>query len=510
MPTPKNDQQMQQETVKKQFQEKLCKLIYSYYNWEKLKEDYLVKTKKINSSEKLYLFEKNWLEKWKNSTNYQNLIDEIKKDRADTPSCPEEDLIKKFYEHRWMMNDDGNIGKMENKKFIEQNANNSTNILKKDIINNFDINFEIVNSDVYENYKEYVDIPIEINAKFSEGKILYELSVDEVNKIYFILLTFANDDDKNSDTMPLIYNLFFISHDPLAHKLLLDKIDSSNVDEIIKYFSINLENDMKEDKKYNVTIIHKKIDKKWIMNKKPKNEKSSLNMYSVINIECLKKEKTIINESYLKCFFLNLYNSDCLFNTALDKEKDINSKNYSPCKLIDKKWIEEFKQLFKYNINNKGNIPFNEIDFSKNDDYKKLLKKFPILTRKNYNEGNFYIINTNTFNCLLNFIDGLKENNEKFFKNCEIFLYDNKGFLIINNNIDNDAQNYSDDEFFIFETENYDINSKKTYNKIHLDLSNKNNISLLENIRKYNLNLENWEPLNAKIIIGEKNFYKKN
>ena len=217
-------------------------------------------------------------------------------------------------------------------------------------------------------------------------------------------------------------------------------------------------------------------------NNKIQNEPENTNTNISINIEK-------INE-----IFKSLFDSNSLYKKALGKEGEIR-ENYTPCKILDLKWVNNLINTFLYKENNDKFTIKDKIiqkDFF-------IFKNFSDLYPKNIEKGEFFIITEIFFVSLYQYIKDL-ENYKNNFPNYEIFLKNDRGAIIIN------------DDIFIFETKNNDVNQR--FNFIKIQSKNKNILKnkMLSNM-DYELTQNNWEELkmntnnqNLKQNINQKNF----
>ena len=164
--------------------------------------------------------------------------------------------------------------------------------------------------------------------------------------------------------------------------------------------------------------------------------------------------------------------SNAKYNKAL-KLQEIRS-NYTPCKIINKKWMEDFINLDK--------------EKNKNKKFKELIQNFKKVSQEDIENNEFYIIDENCFVSLFPLIGQLEQHKDKYL-DYQIYLNkSNKGAIIIKEDI------------YIFQTKN-DINKRYSYEKIQ----NVNKYKYLYDMAinpDYELTEEKWKEL--------KNFNKKN
>ena len=207
----------------------------------------------------------------------------------------------------------------------------------------------------------------------------------------------------------------------------------------------------------------------------------------------LKNEKKIrldlnieINQENIKCIFENLIKSENIFNEYLNVEKEISNRNYSPCYIISKVFINEFKQLFNYDYFEKNEIFNMDIILHQRKNNKIIyLNDLQEITVDDFKNNNIVILNEITFISLYNIIPDLDRNKNKYII-CDIYLKQNKGILCLIKN----ENNY----LYIFETNNY-INNIKNYDLINFN-SNKNDFSeIKKELDKNNISDDIWNKL---------------
>jgi hypothetical protein len=358
---------------------KLIKIILNYYYWEK---ELLFQNSNNQLSTKrkaFYLIDKNLMNKLKEFINYENLKEIIKDENNNLSDLiNEEDIITdnvklEFDDSLYILKEENILNELtKNKKF-------DLEIIPEEICNYFDT---FIGKNRIKVYGRKID-----------EKIIFEIEFQLYKILFFIFI-------KDS----YLYHTFFIINNTNANNSfinsLLNHIENSNIIEFLQKCNIEL-NNIKNDliKVDNYTF-------RFIITKK-------------INLSLTKKELYLINQ-----FFKSLHKSDKKYIRAL-KMEEIRG-NYSPCKIIDKEWMENFiKMLNKYNSND------NDLE-----NYNKLMNNnIPQLTQEKIEEGNFYILDEL---CLLNLFPliSIKEEEKKNFLDYQLFLINNnKGDIIINEEI---------------------------------------------------------------------------
>ena len=259
----------------------------------------------------------------------------------------------------------------------------------------------------------------------------------------------------------------------------LQNIDKDGKSEISFTLGDNKYNNIYK-KKYKVIIIANKIKKDFKISLFENNNK---NTTYVINYNIEKKKDDI------QAFFDSLDASNSSYRKALT-EGDITS-NYSPCKFINKKWMEDFIGLFEHKENIK--IDFHNIQ---NNKFKELIRNFQFVNEENIERGDFFIINENCLVSLFPLIYKLQEKKEKFLDYNIYLNKNNKGAIIINEDI------------YIFETKD-DINIRIYYQKIK---SSKKYEFLYKMVIKpeFELTEEKWNILKLNINEEKENNNNKN
>ena len=407
---------------------KLLNLFENYYNWEKEKEK-LFFDKRNNENnifgpnEKFYLIDKNWMNKFKNFIEYDRLREKIEKENPEKIStCIEDIIIQK-----------------NNKDQFELISKNLDNIEEKNVINyliddtkNFDL--EIINEKVQNSLIKYNGIKLEISGKIIGKTIFFEKTIEQKN---IIILIFPKAGD-------FIYKLYFILDlNDSFYENLKKKIEEKNFKEIFEKYEINLENIIENEKYKKQLKEGEKESNRVIIAYKIQNNYKITPDFNSIKIQLETFNITNKNEDINK-FLKSLKISNEKFKKALTKGEIVS--NYSPCKIISKKWMEDFIKIIEdqNRFYNNKNI---------NNKYKELIRNFPKLSDDNYEKGDIFIIEENCFISLFPLVIRLEENS-KYFLDYKIFLINNnKGAIIINKNI------------YIFETKD-DINDRLYYKKI--------------------------------------------
>ena len=458
-------------------EEKIKSIIIKYFKWEKEKELLLSKTNNnniiLNNQKEFYLIDKIWFNKFKKIVNIDKIIEKFK---TILSKDNDESLINKIIQNELNNINYTDLSKLNNAQKYEESQ------IIKELLENKNFVYEIVNEELKNVLKDFNkgDELIKANGRIINNKILFEINSSFGNRNIFRLISISDES--------FYYEIFFIVNCD-SYKDLLSMIEEKSFQEIMGIFNIDY-NKIDESgeiiKNDNCDIVIKKlkknlmkengsdnamIDKENKNNMHIENDESDGNNNNYNHVNNYQKEK--IND-----FFKYISSFNSKYKNALEKG-DIHN-NYSPCKIINQKWINDVFSIFLNNdFSLKNNVTQKDYDYFGNQTSKKLK---PV----NINKGEFYIIDETFLVSLFPFINDL-EINRKEFKDYEIFLNDNKGAIIIEDNI------------YIFETRNYEINDK--YNFLEVT-NNKNEImEKMKDINNYELTQSNWKELkdNANI-----------
>ena len=473
--------------------DKIIRIITNLYNWEKEKEKMFFNNEKnknliLEQNKTFFLIDKNWINLFKKNIKYDKLIEKIENDTKTNSEINDEEIIKKTF----LEMNDYEINKLTI-DLQSYNSNLEEDKILNNLLENQKFDLEIINEEIKNSLFFYNGIKLKINGLIIEDYILFEMQINEKN---IILLVFPLE-EKEEDC---IYKIFFIFDCDTKNikDLLINKKKKINYIDILKSFNMDLQNIDKDgkseisftlgDNKYN-NIYKKKYKVIIIANKIKKDFKISLfennnkNTTYVINYNIEKKKDDI------QAFFDSLDASNSSYRKALT-EGDITS-NYSPCKFINKKWMEDFIGLFEHKENIK--IDFHNIQ---NNKFKELIRNFQFVNEENIERGDFFIINENCLVSLFPLIYKLQEKKEKFLDYNIYLNKNNKGAIIINEDI------------YIFETKD-DINIRIYYQKIK---SSKKYEFLYKMVIKpeFELTEEKWNILKLNINEEKENNNNKN
>ena len=450
--------------------DQLSKLILSIINLDKKKES-IFNAKDII----LYLINKQFLEKIKNLINFQKITSSLNNNNSlDIKDV--EKIIKEYIE-----NNINNEIKNELNILLKEDNNINQDLIIKELLENKKPIFEIINEDIKNNLNN------------SQKKFI-KLETHSINNFQYFTMEQNINNNKIIIMFTKIQNTFYE---------VIIIVKSDNYEELIKIieeqktnflslcnFNINEINENNTFKQIiisnieiNLFITPLKCDiliqekNKLIINDNQEKEQN------------IPKSFKLIKKEEIKNLFYYLNNSNNIFKKALNKNEGELHNNYSPCIIINRHWIENFINSF-INIEN---INQNNLDIF--NDYK-------LLIPTNISNNDIYITSEIFLISLFPFFNEL-ENKRDLFDDYILYLHNSNGAIIIEN------------EIYIFETLENDVNQRKYFLKIenpnlfledmingHFELDDINLTKLKSNA----INNENQNNnINNNIIINENN-----
>ena len=450
--------------------DQLSKLILSIINLDKNKES-IFNAKGII----LYLINKQFLEKIKNLINFQKIESSLNNNNSIDIKDVEK-IIKEYIE-----NNINNEIKNELNVLLKEDNNINQDLIIKELLENKKPIFEIINEDIKNNLNN------------SQKKFI-KLETHSINNFQYFTMEQNINSNKIIIMFTKIQNTFYE---------VIIIVKSDNYEELIKI--------IEEQKTNFLSLCNFNIDEI--------NENNTFKQIIISNIEInlfitplkcdiliQEKNKLIINDNQekeqnipksfklikkeeIKNLFYYLNNSNNIFKKALNKNEGELHNNYSPCKIINRHWIENFINSF-INIEN---INQNNLDIF--NDYK-------LLIPTNISNNDIYITSEIFLISLFPFFNEL-ENKRDLFNDYILYLHNGNGAIIIEN------------EIYIFETLENDVNQRKYFLKIqnpnlfledmingHFELDDINLTKLKSNA----INNENQNNnINNNIIINENN-----
>ena len=181
------------------------------------------------------------------------------------------------------------------------------------------------------------------------------------------------------------------------------------------------------------------------------------------------------------------------YNNMLESNSKNNYLKYSPCIIIQKSFVNDLKNYFNYDYyKSNKNIDINKIFEQYNNDPIICINDIKVLSIDDFKNNNIYLLDENSFYSLYPIVPNIeKDLNHK--KEYDIYLKDNRGIIII----DNEDSKY----LFIFEVNNHDINQIKNYDLINFN----DNIRFFNETKGYLKNKNITEDIWNEIIIGFSN-----
>ena len=439
----------------------LINIISSIIYWEFNKENILT-SKDKNSSENIFLIDKILYNKIKHLINYEKIVSYF--DVSDINSISKREIKKNVTQNIINYIND-NDKKELNLLFSEENHLNE-DIMINEIIGSKNFIFEVVNEEIKNNLSLEGKFFIQLKSHHEGEKIFFTIDKSFSNSFIFI---FLNNENK-------LYQLILIVNNMNYESLI--KIFETQNKNIINLLGINLgeineNNNLEKINIHNIELIFFIIRIKQFKNNKIENNQFINNNISTKNQNSngIKKENILNLIHYLN-------NSNELFKKALNRNIGEMHNNYSPCKILNRHWMENFINI----INNPQNIE--QINMNIFNNYKSLI---PL----SLDNKDIYITDEIFFISLFPFFKEL-ENNRDLFKDYILYLKDNKGNIII------------EEEIFIFETLQNDINRRVNFLKIQNQKFLKDKMIKGE----FELNEIYWEKL--KMYINNNNFQGKN
>ena len=450
--------------------DQLSKLILSIINLDKNKESIFNEKGII-----LYLINKQFLEKIKNLINFQKIESSLNNNNSiDIKNL--EKIINEYIE-----NNINNEIKNELNVLLKEDNNINQDLIIKELLENKKPIFEIINEDIKNNLNN------------SQKKFI-KLETHSINNFQYFTMEQNINSNKIVIMFTKIQNTFYE---------VIIIVKSDNYEELIKIieeqktnflslcnFNINEINENNTFKQIiisnieiNLFITPLKCDiliqekNKLIINDNQEKEQN------------IPKSFKLIKKDEIKNLFYYLNNSNNIFKKALNKNEGELHNNYSPCIIINRHWIENFINSF-INIEN---INQNNLDIF--NDYK-------LLIPTNISNNDIYITSEIFLISLFPFFNEL-ENKRDLFNDYILYLHNGNGAIIIEN------------EIYIFETLENDVNQRKYFLKIqnpnlfledmingHFELDDINLTKLKSNA----INNENQNNnINNNIIINENN-----
>ena len=239
-----------------------------------------------------------------------------------------------------------------------------------------------------------------------------------------------NFSDNNTNNNNLNINTILITNKIINSKDSKDSKDSINSSKK----SINISNSSSNSEKINSILNTKKI---------------------IIDLNKKKYQDDI------KSILQSVITSENKFNDILKSNININinKNNYSPCFIVSKTFIEDIKLSFNYDYFKQSNKFDIDILLKQRNNEPFYINDIQDITLNDFKDNNIALLDENAF-LMLNAIRPYIRDDKGKYKEYEIFLKDNKGIIIIEEDINNSKF------LFIFSVDNNDINKIKNYELI--------------------------------------------
>ena len=325
-----------------------------------------------------------------------------------------------------------------------------------------------------------------------ENKTIFNSKTRIILKKNFIL----KEEDNN--ILNSSFNPSFDNSEYNLNKLLNNNNDINN--NIIISNNQNIINNSQSYMNNNTNIILNSSSKN-------KNYLNDLSNKSEKIKEILKSKKIKIDlskkshQDNIKLILDNIIKCENNFNNILSHKSKYNN---SPCIILPKDFIEDLKKYFNYDYyKSTKNFDINKILEQRNNNNIIYINDIKDLSKEDFINNNICILDENTFYSLYMIAPHLEQDLNKR-KECNLYLLDEKGIIII------DEQNKK--YLFIFEVNDYDINQMENYELINFEDNEKyfNEIKNILNNTK-NLTMEIWNELifvysnNINFVVNKKN-----
>ena len=231
------------------FKEKLIKIIACYCNLLKEKDNFMMNLSNdlfTDTKKEYYLIDKDWFNNFKKLIKFKEIEKKIK--------YLKEDIIKEHIENYLSDFNDSNL------KLLNNNKINDKDIILKELLENKNFPFEIINEEVKNNLTFlYKDEFLKMNGAYTNNRLLCEFESSFNNKNIILLFSINKD---------YLYQLFIII-DYLKNGQFLKIIENLTFEKIFNYFKMEI-NNITENGEINIINLEKdfKID---LVTKKIKN-----------------------------------------------------------------------------------------------------------------------------------------------------------------------------------------------------------------------------------------------
>ena len=300
--------------------------------------------------------------------------------------------------------------------------------------------------------------------------------------------------NNNQNTNPYMENLnktSFIDYNRMNNSINYNKINNNSIN-INNNNIINIINDSNSIN--NINNNTNKIKDLLNSNKNLSLSKKSISSTNSQKTRSLKSKKIKIdfskkiNQDVILSILENIIKCEKEYNSNLNSKEKISPRNYSPCYIISKTFINNIKQLFNYDYyKSYNNFNANLILNQRNNNPNIYIDELERITIDDFKNNNIILLNENSYKLLFGIDHNLEKDNTKY-KECEIYLKNERGIILVNE----DNINY----LFVFEVNNSDINQINNYDLINFrENTNEYNDIIAKLKKENNMTDEIWNKI---------------
>ena len=226
----------------------LTKAINNLINWEKEKEQILFEQNDNLNEKKFYLIKKEWMNDFKSSIKYDELIKNIKNDAKD-----EKKIISEFITNN-----------LKNFQLSLFNYENQTDEYEKNIISSLlfqkEFVLEIINKELFNSLSKGYTKGFQALGTSINKKLIFRMSIRNKN-IMLILLPIEGNN---------FYEIFLIPDKINVNEdqILFEEIKTKNINEIFSFLNLDINNINKKENIENLRIKKNEITYFTLIKKK--------------------------------------------------------------------------------------------------------------------------------------------------------------------------------------------------------------------------------------------------
>ena len=290
--------------------------------------------------------------------------------------------------------------------------------------------------------------------------------------------------NNNQNTNPYMENLnktSFIDYNRMNNSINYNKINNNSIN-INNNNIINIINHSNSIN--NINNNTNKIKDLLNSNKNLSLSKKSISSTNSQKTRSLKSKKIKIdfskkiNQDIILSILENIIKCEKEYNSNLNSKEKISLRNYSPCYIISKTFINNIKQLFNYDYyKSYNNFNANLILNQRNNNPYIYIDELERITIDDFKNNNIILLNEISYKLLFSIDHNLEKDNTKY-KECEIYLKNERGIILVNE----DNINY----LFVFEVNNSDINQIKNYDLINFKENENEYNDIIAKLKKEN------------------------